>query len=131
MPAGNDANAAAAELADQFGAGNGGAQELIAASRSRYGGDLGKAQLLGQEDVEVDLDVLAKVAGVKSVDSAAVRGDFIVYVRTDERDVQVKDVIERSALEGKKGKKGKKEAEPADDTPPEAEPKEAEPKKAA
>lgn len=45
MPRGNDAQAALAELADNFGDGVGRAEELIAASRARYSGLLRTAQL--------------------------------------------------------------------------------------
>lgn len=99
MPAGNDAKAAAAELADQFGKGAGSADELIRTSRGRYDGDLGAAQLKVAEDVEVDLDKVAKAAGVKSVESAAVRGDHVVFVHEDEAGRLVKGVVASDALD--------------------------------
>lgn len=99
MPAGNDARAAAAELADQFGKGAGSADELIKSSRSRYDGALGNAQLKVADDVELDLDKVAKAAGVKSVESAAARGDHIVFVHTDDDGRLVKGAIERDALD--------------------------------
>jgi len=99
MPAGNDAKAAAAELADQFGKGAGSADELIRTSRGRYEGDLGAAQLKVAEDVEIDLDKVAKAAGVKSVDSAAVRGDHVVFVHEDDQGRLVKGVVEASVLD--------------------------------
>lgn len=106
MPAGNDAKAAAGELADQFGKGAGSADELIKSSRSRYDGDLGNAQLKVAEDVELDFDSVAKAAGVKSVQSAAARGDHIVFVHEDDAGRLVKGVIGRDAL-------GKPSAPPA------------------
>ena len=99
MPAGNDAQAAAAELADSFGRGAGSADDLIKSSRSRYDGDLGNAQLKVAEDVELDLSKVAKAAGVKSVESAAVRGEHIVFVHTDEDGRLVKGVVGRDALD--------------------------------
>jgi hypothetical protein len=101
MPAGNDATAAAAELADQFGKGGGSADALIKSSRSRYEGDLGAAQLKVAEDVEVDLDKVAKAAGVKSVASATVRGDSVVYVHEDADGRLVKGVVGRDSLDSK------------------------------
>lgn len=99
MPAGNDAKAAAAELADEFGKGAGSADELIKTSRGRYDGALGNAQLKVAEDVELDLDAVAKAAGVKSVESAAVRGDSVVYVHEDAEGRLVKGAVERSAVD--------------------------------
>jgi len=116
MPAGNDAKAAAAELADQFGKGAGSADELIRTSRGRYDGDLGAAQLKSVEDVDLDLDKVAKAAGVKSVQSAAVRGDHVVFVHEDEDGRLVKGVVEVGSLD-KSGpslpkKKAKKDEAP-------------------
>lgn len=99
MPAGNDAKAAAVELADQFGKGGGSADELIKTSRGRYDGALGAAQLKSAEAVEVDLDKVAKAAGVKSVVSATIRGDHVVFVHEDEDGRFVKGAIERSSLD--------------------------------
>ena len=115
MPAGNDAKAAAVELADQFGKGGGSADELIKTSRGRYDGALGSAQLKQAEDVEVDLDKVAKAAGVKSVVSATVRGDSVVFVHEDEDGRLAKGVVERGSLDKStpapslKSKKSKKD----------------------
>lgn len=83
MPAGNDGKKAATELADQFGKGVGSADELIRTSRARYDGGLGAAQLKEADPVELNLDEVAKAAGVKSVVSATKRGDSIVYIHED------------------------------------------------
>ena len=104
MPAGNDASRAASELADKFGTGAGNADEMIQASRAPYQGDLGKAQLLEVEDVEVDLDVLSKTVGEKSVLSAAVRGPYIIFVYEDKSGRAQKGCIELSDLEKPKPK---------------------------
>lgn len=117
MPAGNDAQAAAAELADQFGKGTGSADELIRSSRGRYDGDLGNAQLKVAEDMDLDLDSVAKAAGVKSVQSAAVRGDHIVFVHEDGDGRLVKGVVGRDALGGKSAPKRKSKK---DETPEES-----------
>ena len=94
MPAGNDASAAAAELADQIGSGSGNADALIKSTRSRYQGDLGQAQLQQAEDVDVDLGAVAKAAGVESeILSATLRGDHVVFVYEDENGRAVKDVV--------------------------------------
>lgn len=122
MPAGNDAEAAAVELADQFGKGGGSADELIKTSRGRYSGALGSAQLKQAEDVEIDLDKVAKAAGVKSVVSATARGDSVVYVHEDEDGRLVKGVVERGSLDKstpvpslpKKPKKASKKDEDAE-----------------
>lgn len=118
MPAGNDATAAAGELADQFGKGVGSADALIKSSRARYEGDLGAAQLKVADDVEIDLDKVAKAAGVKSVASAAVRGDSVVFVHEDESGRLVKGVVGRDSLDSSKSipsipkpKKAKKDEE--------------------
>ena len=115
MPAGNDAENAATELADQFGKGVGSADELIRTSRSRYDGGLGAAQLKVAEDEELNLGDVAKAAGVKSVVSATKRGDAIVYVHEDADGRLVKGVVEAAAKSApapvKKSKKGDKDAE--------------------
>lgn len=114
MPAGNDANNAAADLADKFGAGAGNAEKMIKASRERYTGDLGKAQLMEAEDVEVDLDVLASAIGEKSVLAATVRGPYVVYTAEAKDGRTHKGAIELAELEDKKPKpkKAEKKAEP-------------------
>ena len=99
MPAGNDARAAATELADQVGKGSGSADALIKSSRGRYDGALGNAQLKVADDAELDLDKVAKAAGVKTVESAAARGDHIVFVHEDADGRLVKGVVERDALD--------------------------------
>lgn len=118
MPAGNDARAAAAELADQFGKGAGSADELIKSSRGRYDGALGNAQLKVAEEVELDLGEVAKAAGVKSVESAAVRGDHIVFVHEDADGRLVKGVVERDSL-GKSGPSLPKRKSKKDEAPEE------------
>lgn len=81
MPAGNDATAAAANLADEFGTGGGDADKMIQHSRSRYRGDLGTAMLIeADESVEVDLEAVAKKAKVDKVLSAKVRGPYVTFV---------------------------------------------------
>jgi hypothetical protein len=123
MPAGNDASAAAAELADQIGSGSGNADALIKSTRSRYQGDLGQAQLQQAEDVEVDLGAVAKAAGVESeILSATLRGDHVVFVYEDENGRAVKDVVAAEDLgkapaapkPEKKAKKSKKADEKAE-----------------
>ena len=109
MPAGNDAAKAATELADKFGGGEGNADEMIKASRLRYAGDLGKAQLMPVEDVEVDLDALASAVGVKTVIAATVRGPYVVYSFEDEEGRTQKGATELSELDTKKPKAEKAE----------------------
>jgi hypothetical protein len=87
MPAGNDASAAATELADKFGRGDARAEQIIEAARSRRSSDVNQAQLQ-PKDVDateaLDLKAVASAASVKTVDAASVRGEFVVYVSTDE-----------------------------------------------
>lgn len=116
MPAGNDANTAAAELADKFGAGAGNAEKMIKASRERYTGDLGKAQLMEAEDVEVDLEVLASAVGEKSILAATVRGPYVVYTAEAKDGRTHKGAIELAELEDKKPKAKPKKAEPKAET---------------
>jgi hypothetical protein len=97
MPAGNDATNAARALADSVGQGGKGADEMIKASRDRYRGDLGKAQLLSEVDEELDLGAVAKAAGVETVISATRRGDFVVYLSEGEKGI-FKDVLNYSDL---------------------------------
>ena len=111
MPAGNDAANAARALADSVGAGGSGADEMIKASRARYRGDLGKSQLLNASKEELDLEAVAKTAGVKTVLSATRRGDFVVFVADEDGDVH-KGVFDYADL----GKKAK--AEPKADEEP-------------
>lgn len=111
MPAGNDAATAATELADQFGRGSGNAEKMIKASRDRYMGDLGKAQLMEAEDVEVDLDVLASAVGEKSILAATVRGPYVVFTAEGKDGRTHKGAIELAELEEKKPKKQPKKAE--------------------
>lgn len=85
---GNDRSQALAELADQFGTGDARAENLIAESRARYRGDLGKAQLKQVDDeatAALDKGAVAKAAGCKQADlaSATVRGDYVVYLIDD------------------------------------------------
>lgn len=116
MPAGNDAKQAAAELADQIGSGTGSADDLIQASRERYRGGLGAAQLKDATEV-TDLDAVAKAAGVDEVLSAAQRGEHVVYVYEDEAGRAQKGIVEASDLGSApkpkaKAKKAKKEEQP-------------------
>lgn len=91
MPAGNDASAALAELADQFGQGVGRAETLIAASRERFAGVLATAQLkpidyeATAEMKEDGFGGVAKSAGLdeEEVLDACVAGQYVRYVAID------------------------------------------------
>ena len=116
MPAGNDAQAAANELADSIGAGTGDADTLIQASRARYRGALGQAQMLNETGEEVDVAAVAKAVGVDEDDVliATARGEYVVYVITDESGRTEKGAIAKESLGGsapapkKRSKKAKK-----------------------
>lgn len=116
MPAGNDAQAAANELADSIGSGTGDADAMIQASRARYRGALGQAQMLNETGEEVDVAAVAKTVGVDEDDvlTATVRGEYVVYVITDESGRTEKGAIAKESLGGsapapkKRSKKAKK-----------------------
>jgi hypothetical protein len=113
MPAGNDAQAAARELADQFGQGAGTAEALIQSSRERYAGDLAQAQLAEKDDeatAELDYGDVAKSAGVKKdeVLDASVRGEFVVYL-VEEDGRTAKGAVPKDDL-GKAPKKAESES---------------------
>lgn len=122
MPAGNDAEAAANELADSIGSGTGDADSLIQASRARYRGALGQAQMLNPTGEEVDVAAVAKAVGVDEEDvlSATARGEYVVYVITDEAGRTQKGAIESESLGGsapkkrRSSKKSKKEEAPVE-----------------
>lgn len=107
MPAGNDGEAALAEVADQFGEGGGvaHAEDLIAANRQTYDGHYGKAQLraVNQEATEEllqDKSDLAKSLDVeeKRIVTCAVRGEYTTYVLADEKGRQVKGALPTEAV---------------------------------
>lgn len=103
------------KLADELARGNGNAEDLIAANRQKYLDGLGKAQLLEADDsVELDLDQVAKAAGVKEVVSAAKRGEYVVYVSLDEDGRTGKGAVLYEDL-GKKPKAAKKDEKPKDE----------------
>jgi hypothetical protein len=109
MPAGNDAAAAASELADKFGKGEARAEEVVAAARARRTSAVASAQLLPRDEEAteaLDLKEVAKAAKVKTVLSAAVRGDQVVYVAED-KGRQFKDAVPASEV-GKKAPARKK-----------------------
>lgn len=122
MPAGNDAEAAANELADSIGSGTGDADSLIQASRARYQGALGQAQMLNETGEEVDVAAVAKTVGVDEEDviSVTARGGYVVYVINDETGRTQKGAIEKESLGSapaapkKRRKKAKKEETPVE-----------------
>ena len=83
MPAGNDADAAVAELADKFGIGDARAEDLVSMSRERYPREMRKAMLKPKDKAAtaaLDLGKAAKAVDVpaKSVTGASVRGDYVI-----------------------------------------------------
>lgn len=116
MPAGNDADAAYAELTDKIGEGAGRAEDLIAAARERYSTDLRSAQLadvdenatLLLEDDEV-ADALDLPKGSEVI-SKAVRGRFVVALIKSSDGRTRKMVVDRSAFDV--GEEEKVEATP-------------------
>lgn len=101
MPAGNDSQAAASELADQFGEGAGNADNLIAARRDLYEGDLAKANLAERDEeatAKLDFNEVARKAKT-DIKDAAVRGDFVTYVYTDEDGRDQKGVLSRDKID--------------------------------
>lgn len=115
MPRGNDSQAAIAELTDKVGRGAGDADELIQANAQRWSVELLSAQKR-KEDTEasenLDLDSVAKAAGVKEVLAAAVRGDAVVWVAEDDSGRAYKGVTPVSEV-GKPKKAPAKAAEKA------------------
>lgn len=100
MPRGNAA-ASVSELADKFGAADGRAEDLIAASRERYSVELETAQLRELDEnatALLDKGEVADAAGVKEeqVASAAVRGDQVVAVVSDTQGRTSKVLLELS-----------------------------------
>lgn len=128
MPAGNDAKAAAHELADKFGRGDARGEDLIGAVKRPYH-DLEKRQitLLGRiqnlaKDEElserIDLDVLAAAVEVEKIEAAAVRGDAISYVAVDKMDGRTfRGAILLSELEDAVIEEEEEEPEAADVAP--------------
>lgn len=96
MPAGNDAVAAAHELADKFGQADARGEELISAVKRPYHDLdrraptlLGRIQNLAKDEELselIDYDVLAAAVDVEEIEDAAVRGDAISYVAVNPRD---------------------------------------------
>lgn len=99
MPAGNDAAAAATELADRFAIGQARAEDLRDANRNRFSNDLRTAQKLDRdEEATAQLD-WGKAASACDVDledviDAAVRGGYVVVVYENERGDALKAVCE-------------------------------------
>jgi hypothetical protein len=86
MARGNDPQAAR-EFAAEYGA-SGNAEELIRAHKASISPEVSAASLRAvnnEATAELDLDSLAKKAGVEEVVAAAVRGNAIVYVDQDGR----------------------------------------------
>lgn len=105
MPAGNDAQAAYAELTDKFGGGEGRAEDMIDAARERYPTELRTAQL---SDVDTNAtllledDEVAEALGLSKgseVVSKAVRGRYVVAVVKGPSGRTTKHVLERSAFD--------------------------------
>lgn len=97
MPRGNDPTAAS-ELADQYGSGAGNAEALIDANALRMSEELRAAQMLTYDPDAtnaLDLGKVADVAGVDKVLSAAVRGDYVVFVAEAADGRVFKDVLRR------------------------------------
>jgi hypothetical protein len=89
MPAGNDAAHAAAELADRFGAGTGGAEDLIDANDLKFTQQLIAANQYPSEPEltkEVDRGAVASAFEVdeEKVKDVAVRGRYVTAVLEDE-----------------------------------------------
>lgn len=111
MPRGNDPTAAA-DLANEFGASAGNAEELINANNLRYSEDLTAANMLplDQKATEkLDSDKIAKTADVDEVLGYAVRGKYVVYVAESPDGRTYKDVLVRD---------GDKLNQPEDDNSP-------------
>ena len=94
-----------ADLADGFGAGEGRAEDLIAASKQSVSPELRTAQLLDRDEgatAELDWDKAAKACGVKPdmVLDAAVRGDYVVLVVESEQDERPYKVVGAAADAG-------------------------------
>jgi hypothetical protein len=89
MPAGNDAAAAVAELADRFGLGDARAEDLVSARRKRYSREAKSAlrkERNKEETDKVSQSQAAKAVEVKTdaVTGYAVRGDHLVVRFTDD-----------------------------------------------
>lgn len=120
MPAGNDAKAAAAELADRFGTGEARAEDLIAAQQAAMSQQLRAAQLLPRDrsaSAELDWEKAAKACGVDadSVIDAAVRGSYVVVVYEDEagRDHKAVGLASDAGVEAQEVSRGAKRAQRA------------------
>jgi hypothetical protein len=110
MPRGNDAEAAASELADKFSAGKGNAEELIDANNAAH--PLEVIQASGKKvDDEATKEAYDKLVGTdggpngEEILDVAVRGGATIIVYEDEN-----DRMQKSLLDDGSGSKGTSKA---------------------